>query len=95
MLTIQGERNGGATLETQFPADVVDLDLSGFGLTSITLPKDLTKLEELDINGNRLHFLTLPSDLINLKTLNLDNNRLNSLTLPGGLRCVDTKIRNG
>ena len=97
-LTIQGERvirygeglSGIVSFEFEVPPNQTDLDFSGFGLASITLPEGLTKLETLNLRYNRLIIFSLPEGMTNLKTLDIRNNDLLSLTLPADLNNLET-----
>ena len=89
-LEIQITIRDGVVQTIEVDRDIEELDfLRGSGLTSITLPEGLTKLEWLDLSHNELTSLILPDGLTNLKELRLHNNPLTSLTLPEGLTSLE------
>lgn len=66
---------GGKT----FKSDVTTLDLSGCGISDISLLSLCTSLERLDLGDNRISDLTPLMDITGLKSLDLENNRIGDL----------------
>lgn len=76
---------GGKT----FKSDVTTLDLSGCGISDISLLSLCTSLERLDLGDNRISDLTPLMDITGLKSLDLENNRIGDLRPLLGLKKLE------
>lgn len=76
---------GGKT----FNSDVKNLNLSGCGITDISLLSLCTELEKLDLSGNSVKDLTPLMDITGLKSLNLENNKVSDLKPLMGLKKLE------
>ncbi len=77
-----GKANGDLTLADL--EKVTFLDLSAKGLTQITIPDGLTKLESLDLSDNALAGtlfapIKFPDDMVSLTDLDMSKNQLGSI----------------
>ena len=82
-------RKPNGTLTLSDLAKVEFLDMSGMGLSTLTIPEGLVNLEELDVNNNDLAGslfspLKFPGDLGKLRYLDMSKNDLTSLGFLNG-----------
>ena len=68
---------GGRT----FKSDVTSLDLSGCGISDISLLSLCTSLEKLDLGDNSIKDLTPLMDITGLKSLDLENNKIDDVRI--------------
>ena len=76
---------GGRT----FKSDVTSLDLSGCGISDISLLSLCTSLEKLDLGDNSIKDLTPLMDITGLKSLDLENNKIDDVRPLMGLKKLE------
>ena len=63
-----------------FRSDATELDLSGLGITDISVLAECTALERLDISGNVISSISALAALPNLKALDISDNEISNLS---------------